>query len=114
MIGNLTDFGLEHFVSSAIARLPCSILMDVNTSYPTQGSDQIGVNHVRRFVCESLSFTHRYVPVGLLEKLPAKLNERPLPYKGRNELEVRLRAYQKCCMFCVAHTPFALIDFVGE
>ncbi|SCV70048.1 BQ2448_1442 [Microbotryum intermedium] len=71
MIGKLTDFGLEHF-----------------------GSDQIGVNHVRRFVCESLSFTHRYVPVGLLENVPAKLNERPLPYKGRNELETLLASEQ--------------------
>lgn len=44
---------------------------------------------MRRFVCESLSFTHRYIPVGLLERLPVQLNERAFPYKGRDELEVR-------------------------
>lgn len=30
---------------------------------------------------------HRYVPIGLLERLPAKLNDRPPAYVGRNELE---------------------------
>lgn len=49
----------------------------------------MGVNHVRRFVCESLSFTHRYVPIGLLERFPISMNDRPMPYKGRDELEVR-------------------------
>lgn len=49
----------------------------------------MGVNKTRRFVAESLSFTHRYVPVGLLERLPTNMNERAFPYKGRDELEVR-------------------------
>ncbi|GAA5943401.1 tRNA dihydrouridine synthase DUS3 [Sporobolomyces koalae] len=71
MIGKLCDYGLEHW-----------------------GSDQIGVNKVRRFVCESLSFTHRYVPVGLLERLPAHMNERALPFKGRDELETLLASDQ--------------------
>jgi tRNA-dihydrouridine synthase 3 len=65
MIGTLASYGLEHW-----------------------GSDTQGLNTTRRFLCEALSFQHRYVPVGLLER-PMKLNERPYPYKGRNELEVR-------------------------
>lgn len=58
------------------------------------GSDQIGLNTTRRFFCEALSFQHRYVPVGLLEHLPAQLNDRPFPYKGRNELETLLASDQ--------------------
>ncbi|GAA6044632.1 hypothetical protein JCM8097_003899, partial [Rhodosporidiobolus ruineniae] len=67
MIGKLCDYGLEHW-----------------------GSDQIGVNKTRRFVAESLSFTSRYIPVGLLERFPTNMNERPFPYKGRDELETLL------------------------
>jgi tRNA-dihydrouridine synthase 3 len=41
------------------------------------GSDQEGVNKTRRFLLEWLSFLHRYVPVGLLEVVPQKMNMRP-------------------------------------
>ncbi|OLY77976.1 tRNA-dihydrouridine(47) synthase [NAD(P)(+)]-like [Smittium mucronatum] len=51
------------------------------------GSDDIGVNHTRRYLLEWQSFLCRYVPVGLLEVLPAKMNQRPPAYYGRNELE---------------------------
>jgi tRNA-dihydrouridine synthase 3 len=52
------------------------------------GSDLQGVNNTRRFLLEWLSFLHRYVPVGLLEVLPQKMNQRPPLYmKGRNDLE---------------------------
>ncbi|PWN89463.1 FMN-linked oxidoreductase [Acaromyces ingoldii] len=54
------------------------------------GSDSQGVNQTRRFLCEYLSFTHRYVPTGLLEHLPSRLNDRPPPYKGRDDLETLL------------------------
>ena len=54
------------------------------------GSDTQGVNITRRFLCEALSFQHRYIPIGLLERLPPKLNERPPAYRGRNELETLL------------------------
>ncbi|KAH9599376.1 tRNA-dihydrouridine synthase [Trypanosoma melophagium] len=51
------------------------------------GSDERGVLTTRRFLCEWLSFLCRYVPVGLLERLPQRINERPPFYEGRNELE---------------------------
>lgn len=51
------------------------------------GSDEFGVNTARRYMCEFLSFTYRYVPVGLLERMPPKLNERPPPYRGRDDME---------------------------
>ncbi|KAG5481496.1 hypothetical protein LSCM1_05514 [Leishmania martiniquensis] len=51
------------------------------------GADERGVMTTRRFLCEWLSFLYRYVPVGLLERLPQRINERPPFYEGRNELE---------------------------
>ncbi|VEU20188.1 DEKNAAC100951 [Brettanomyces naardenensis] len=51
------------------------------------GSDEFGVNTARRYMCEFLCFSYRYVPVGILERLPPKLNERPPPWRGRNDLE---------------------------
>lgn len=54
------------------------------------GSDEYGIEVARRFMCEFLGFTHRYIPVGILEKLPPKLNERPPRWRGRNELETLL------------------------
>ena len=54
------------------------------------GSDEYGVGLSRRFMCEFLSFTHRYIPVGIMERLPPKLNERPPKWVGRNDLETLL------------------------
>ncbi|GAA5884122.1 hypothetical protein JCM6882_002148 [Rhodosporidiobolus microsporus] len=75
MIGKLCNYGLEHW-----------------------GADQIGVNKARRFVAEALSFQHRYVPVGLLERAtettPMHMNQRAFPYKGRDELETLLASDQ--------------------
>jgi hypothetical protein len=44
----------------------------------------------RRFLLEWLSFLHRYVPVGLLEVLPQRLNWRPPAFVGRSDLETWL------------------------
>ncbi|CAD6893362.1 unnamed protein product [Tilletia controversa] len=54
------------------------------------GSDTQGINTARRYFCEALSFTHRYVPVGILEHLPPRLNDRPPIWRGRDELETLL------------------------
>ncbi|XP_045768207.1 tRNA-dihydrouridine(47) synthase [NAD(P)(+)]-like [Maniola jurtina] len=63
-IRKFTNFGLEHW-----------------------GSDTQGVENTRRFLLEWLSFLYRYIPVGLLERPPQKINERPPTYFGRNDLE---------------------------
>ncbi|KAM8765639.1 tRNA-dihydrouridine(47) synthase [NAD(P)(+)]-like isoform 1-T1 [Rhynchonycteris naso] len=71
ILQDFTHYGLEHW-----------------------GSDTQGVEKTRRFLLEWLSFLCRYVPVGLLERLPQKINERPPYYLGRDYLET-LMASQK-------------------
>ena len=66
-IGKLASYMVEHF-----------------------GADTQGIETSRRFLCEALSWQQRYVPVGLLERLPAQLNHRPMPFRGRDELETLL------------------------
>jgi len=67
ILRKFTNYGLEHW-----------------------GSDAPGVDKTRRFLLEWLSFLYRYIPVGLLEVLPQKINDRPPMYKGRDELETLL------------------------
>lgn len=64
ILKDFTRFGLEHW-----------------------GSDELGVSRVRKFLLEWLSFLYRYVPVGLLETLPGRLQDRPPAFVGRNDLE---------------------------
>ena len=54
------------------------------------GSDSKGVENTRRFLLEWLSFSHRYIPVGLLEVLPQRSHWRPTAYVGRSDLETFL------------------------
>ncbi|WPH04907.1 trna-dihydrouridine(47) synthase [Acrodontium crateriforme] len=54
------------------------------------GSDEIGVGTTRRFLLEWLSFSCRYVPIGILEHLPPRLGDRPPAFRGRSELETLL------------------------
>ncbi|KAJ3780844.1 zinc finger dihydrouridine synthase [Lentinula aff. detonsa] len=63
-VKKLAEFGLSHF-----------------------GSDTSGINTTRRYLCEALSFQYRYVPIGLLEVLPARINDRAPRFRGRDELE---------------------------
>ncbi|VDD94508.1 unnamed protein product [Enterobius vermicularis] len=62
----------------------------VNYGLDHWGSDDEGVDKTRRFLLEWLSFAHRYIPVGLLEVLPQKINERPPAFCGRDDLETLL------------------------
>lgn len=41
----------------------------------------------RHFLLEWLSYTHRYIPIGLLDVIPQRLNWRPPSYFGRDDLE---------------------------
>ncbi|XP_048197853.1 tRNA-dihydrouridine(47) synthase [NAD(P)(+)]-like [Perognathus longimembris pacificus] len=71
ILRDFTHYGLEHW-----------------------GSDTQGVEKTRRFLLEWLSFLCRYVPVGLLERLPQKINERPPYYMGRDYLETLMASQQ--------------------
>lgn len=51
------------------------------------GSDSKGVETTRHFLLEWLSYTYRYIPVGLLDVIPQQLNWRPPSYFGRDDLE---------------------------
>ncbi|KAE8151017.1 tRNA-dihydrouridine(47) synthase [NAD(P)(+)] [Aspergillus avenaceus] len=59
----------------------------------TWGSDEHGVGTTRRFLLEWLSFSCRYIPIGLLEYLPPRMNDRPPFWKGRNELETLMGSH---------------------
>ncbi|XP_076157763.1 tRNA-dihydrouridine(47) synthase [NAD(P)(+)]-like [Alosa pseudoharengus] len=64
ILRDFTNFGMEHW-----------------------GSDTQGLEKTRTFLLEWLSFMCRYIPVGLLERVPQKINERPPYYMGRDYLE---------------------------
>eukprot|EP00937_MAST-01D_sp_MAST-1D-sp2_P005025 g5025.t1 len=72
MLRDFVRFGLEHW-----------------------GSDAHGVGVTRRYLLEWLSFLCRYVPAGLLERLPQRMNQKPPAYAGRDELET-LMASSRC------------------
>jgi len=72
MVRDYVNYGLEHW-----------------------GSDDKGVETTRRFLLEWLSFLHRYVPVGILEKPPQRMNERVPDFRGRGDLETLLSS-PKC------------------
>lgn len=62
----------------------------VNYGMEHWGSDSRGVETTRKFLLEWLSFLCRYIPVGVLECPPQKINERPPSYHGRDDLETLL------------------------
>lgn len=54
------------------------------------GTDEYGITQCRRYFCEFMSFFHRYIPMGICERYPVRLNERPPYWQGRDELETKL------------------------
>ncbi len=64
ILRNFTNYGLEHW-----------------------GSDWEGVEKTRNFLLQTLSFMHRYVPYGVLERYPVEMWHRPVPFVGRDDLE---------------------------
>ncbi|KAJ1269949.1 hypothetical protein BS78_06G017300 [Paspalum vaginatum] len=54
------------------------------------GSDSKGVETTRHFLLEWLSYTCRYIPAGLLDVIPQRLNWRPPSYYGRDDLETMM------------------------
>lgn len=58
------------------------------------GTDEFGVATTRRFLLEWLSFTSRYVPLGILEYLPPRIQDRPPMWKGRDDVVGFLRVLQ--------------------
>jgi tRNA-dihydrouridine synthase 3 len=78
------------------------------------GSDQRGVDNTRRYMLEWLSFAHRYVPAGILER-PQHINERPPNFVGRSDLETLLaspsaRDWEKISEMCVGGGAAARCD----
>ena len=59
----------------------------VNYGLEHWGSDDKGVETTRKFMMEWLSFLYRYIPVGIMESLPQRINLRPPFFFGRNDLE---------------------------
>lgn len=67
----------------------------VNYGLEHWGSDTKGVENTRRFLLEWQSFLYRYVPYGLLENPPQRINQRPETFRGRDDLET-LMASPNC------------------
>lgn len=67
MLKKFANYGLEHW-----------------------GTDTQGINQTRRYLCEWSSFLYRYVPVGIIETLPQRMNLRPEGFEGRNDLETMM------------------------
>ncbi|CAR26563.1 hypothetical protein ZYGR_0H03800 [Zygosaccharomyces rouxii] len=79
----------QHLDKSSTERM--DILKDyIQFALEHWGSDEYGVAQSRRFFCEFMSFFHRYIPMGICEKYPVQLNERPPNWKGRDEMETML------------------------
>ncbi|KIY45368.1 zinc finger dihydrouridine synthase [Fistulina hepatica ATCC 64428] len=79
--------GVRHQVRAIVALLHCVLMMANDSHF---GSDTPGINTTRRYLCEALSFQYRYIPIGLLERLPGRINDRAPAFRGRDDLETLL------------------------
>lgn len=61
----------------------------------------IGVETTRHFLLEWLSYTHRYIPVGLLDVIPQRLNWRSPSYFGRDDLETLMASDSAADWVCI-------------
>lgn len=52
-----------------------------------------GVELTRRFLLDWLTFLCRYIPIGLLEHPPQKLNDRCPRFVGRDDLETLMGSF---------------------
>ncbi|SMN22689.1 similar to Saccharomyces cerevisiae YLR401C DUS3 Dihydrouridine synthase, member of a widespread family of conserved proteins including Smm1p, Dus1p, and Dus4p [Maudiozyma saulgeensis] len=79
----------QHLDKSSTERL--SILSDyARYAMEHWGTDEYGIAQCRRYFCDFMSFFHRYVPMGICERFPVKLNERPPNWIGRDSMETLL------------------------
>ncbi|MEQ2161688.1 tRNA-dihydrouridine(47) synthase [NAD(P)(+)]-like protein, partial [Goodea atripinnis] len=92
LIGEMKNWGVSMITESRHWDISSSERLDILKSFTNfglehWGSDTRGVEKTRNFMLEWLSFMCRYIPVGLLERVPQKINERPPYYMGRDYLE---------------------------
>lgn len=57
---------------------------------------------------------HRYVPVGLLERLPQRINERPPYYLGRDYLETLMASQRATDWIRIRCPGMEALAWVGE
>jgi tRNA-dihydrouridine synthase 3 len=77
------------------------------------GSDEIGVGNTRRFLLEWLSFSCRYIPVGILEHLPPKFGDRPPAYRGRSDMETLLSSANYKDWIKIRYVGWILLALMG-
>lgn len=77
---------------------------EINMIVVSQSKDTfctIGVETTRHFLLEWLSYTHRYIPVGLLDVIPQRLNWRSPSYFGRDDLETLMASDSAADWVCI-------------
>ncbi|KAJ9664179.1 tRNA-dihydrouridine synthase 3 [Neophaeococcomyces mojaviensis] len=84
------EIALNQYLDKSSSQRLSYIETFVKNGLAAWGTDTHGISTTRRFLLEYLSFAHRYVPIGLLEYLPPRINDRPPRYAGRDELETLL------------------------
>lgn len=90
MLKKFSNYGLEHWGSDTqVHHIYLFILMNHMIPFDFRFISFYllflikGVEKTRSFLLNWISFLCRYVPVGLLEKLPTRINERPPAFYGR-------------------------------